>query len=213
MARLDRFADGSGPWPGPLLLPYGVDFGQVDLLLYIWAGILLGVTLAQNAVDGNPGAPAGRSPPSSASGTPSSPSSGTGTPATARTRLSRSATGRRPSLRVRHARGSVPRENHHRAARPRAAGSRRGACGGRNRLGAVRVGAGVPADRVGIRLAASLYAPRPGLPGPAKSPEAVNRRPAVCVTYRERALSCLRGASRLAGHGARRSCANPGAAP
>ena len=59
MQRLAQIADEHEPWPGPLLLPCEVDFGQVDMLLYIWTGILYGVTLAQNTVDGDP-ATAGR---------------------------------------------------------------------------------------------------------------------------------------------------------
>jgi hypothetical protein len=59
LERLARVVGGEEPWPGPLLMPRGVDFGQVDMYLYIWAAILLGITLAQNAVDGSPAA-AGR---------------------------------------------------------------------------------------------------------------------------------------------------------
>ena len=63
MERLALFAAGLEPWPGPLRTPYEVDLGQVDLWLYIWAGILYGVVLAQNAIDGSPAA-TGREIPS-----------------------------------------------------------------------------------------------------------------------------------------------------
>ena len=43
----------AGPFAGPLLTPREVDFGTVDLWLHLWAAILLGVALAQNAVDGH----------------------------------------------------------------------------------------------------------------------------------------------------------------
>ena len=51
-ARLGTFTAEHGPWPGPLLTPLGVDLGEVDMWLYLWAGILYGVVLSQNAVDG-----------------------------------------------------------------------------------------------------------------------------------------------------------------
>ena len=51
--RLAALALENGPFTGPLLTPRELDLGAVDLWLHHWAGILLGVTLAQNAV--NPG--------------------------------------------------------------------------------------------------------------------------------------------------------------
>ena len=51
-ARLGTFTAEHGQWPGPLLTPLGVDLGEVDMWLYLWAAILYGVVLSQNAVDG-----------------------------------------------------------------------------------------------------------------------------------------------------------------
>jgi hypothetical protein len=50
--RLAVLAAESGQLPGPLLTPREVDLGTIDLWPYYWAAILLGVALAQNAVDG-----------------------------------------------------------------------------------------------------------------------------------------------------------------
>jgi hypothetical protein len=60
--RLARLAAGHDPWSGPLRMPREVDFGEVDMWLYVWAAILFGVVLSQNAVDGSTAA-AGRAIP------------------------------------------------------------------------------------------------------------------------------------------------------
>ena len=53
--RLAVLAAETGPFTGPLLTPREVDLGTVDLWLHFWAAILLGVTLAQNTLDGQAG--------------------------------------------------------------------------------------------------------------------------------------------------------------
>jgi hypothetical protein len=58
MERLARTEEGH-EGPGPQVMPYDVDLGRVNMPRYIWTAALLGVVLAQNAVDGNPDA-AGR---------------------------------------------------------------------------------------------------------------------------------------------------------
>jgi len=61
--RLTSIAAGHDePWTGPVVMPCGVDFGEVDMALYAWMGVVLGVALAQNAVDSDPDA-AGRAIP------------------------------------------------------------------------------------------------------------------------------------------------------
>lgn len=52
--RLAVLAAETGPFSGSLLTPREVDLGAIDLWLHYWAAILLGIALAQNAIDGQP---------------------------------------------------------------------------------------------------------------------------------------------------------------
>jgi hypothetical protein len=52
MERINREGGGE-PWSGPLLIPRGVDFDTENITLHYWAAVLLGIVLAQNAIDGD----------------------------------------------------------------------------------------------------------------------------------------------------------------
>ncbi len=56
MERIAREGCGE-PWSGPLLIPRGVDFDTENMTLHYWAAVLLGIVLAQNAIDGDSAAP------------------------------------------------------------------------------------------------------------------------------------------------------------